>query len=128
MRTDLHERPELNKGTVDFAVPSSYHAEQPPPRITPSYYDPDPPKPSSGRTPDPMRFLFVINVSSDAIATGLVQAACMAIKSVLFGGETPDGTRLEPCFPTGCTVGIITYDSALHFYDLSVWVSEPARC
>ena len=120
MRTDHQDRPELNKGTVDFSVPSAYYAEYPPPRIAPSYYDPVPPKPSSSRLPQPMRFLFVINVSSDAILSGLVQAACVAIKGVLFGGETPDGTRMDPCFPVGCRVAFMTYDNTLHYYDLSV--------
>lgn len=120
LRADHQQRPELNKGTIDFVVPSSYYAEHPPPRIAPSYYDPIPPTPSSSRTPEPMRFLFVVNVSSDAITTGIAQAACMAIKAVLFGGETLDGARMDPCFPVGSKVAIMTYDSTLHFYDLSV--------
>lgn len=123
MRLDHLQRPELNKGTIDFAVSSSYFAPHPPPRIVPSYYTPQPqPKSSSSRTPEPMRILFAIDVSREAIQCGMVQAACQAIKGVLYGCDTDDGNRLEPCFPARCKIGIMTFDNAVHFYDLSVHI------
>ena len=76
--------------------------------------------PQAGRVPEPMRILFVIDVSREAISCGLVRAACQAIQGVLYGGELDDGTRMEPCVPVGQSIGIVTYDTSIHFYDLSV--------
>lgn len=67
-----------------------------------------------------MRILFAIDVSREAIQCGLTAAACESIVGVLYGSETSDGMRMEPCFPANCPVGIMTYDDTVHFYDLSV--------
>ena len=121
MRMDHQQRLELNKGTVDFAVGPEYFALHPPPRISPSYYSPEPPPhPSSARSPEPMRILFVIDVSREAVQIGMVRAACEAIRGTLYGGEMSNGTRMEACIPSRCTVGIVTFDTSVHFYDLSV--------
>lgn len=121
VRLDYYERPELSKGTVDFEVTSAYFAVHPPPRINPSYYIPgEPTASSSSRQPSPLRVLFVIDVSADAIQCGFTKAACTAIKGVLFGGETDDGMRMEPCFPSCCRAGILTFSNAVHYYDVSV--------
>lgn len=124
MRMDQLQRPELSKGTVDFALPSSstsYDAPHPPPRLIPSTYSPlPPPLPTSRRKPEPMHVLFVFDVSIQAQQSGLLKAACDAVRGVLYGGEVEGVGRVEPCFPASCSVGIITYDNAVHFYDLSV--------
>ncbi|KAL5508758.1 hypothetical protein ACEPAG_4737 [Sanghuangporus baumii] len=120
MRLDHLQRPELNKGTIDFAVGPEYYAPHPAPRIVPSFWSPEAPlAPDSSRTPEPMRILFAIDVSREAVQNGMVRAACQAIIGVLYGGETDDGTRLEPCFPGNCLAGVITFDTTIHFYDLS---------
>ncbi|EJC98563.1 uncharacterized protein FOMMEDRAFT_113703 [Fomitiporia mediterranea MF3/22] len=120
MRLDHLQRPELNKGTVDFVVGAEYFAAHPPPRIMPSYTTPEvPPRSDSTRIPEPMRMLFTIDVSQEAVRNGMVHAACQAIRGVLYGGEMDDGTRMEPCVPDKCLVGILTFDTSLHFYDLS---------
>jgi len=123
VRLDYYERPELSKGTVDFEVTSAYFAAHPPPRMNPSYYSPSQAAdPSSSRQPSPLQVLFVIDVSADAIQCGFTKAACTAIKGVLFGGETENGMRMEPCFPSSCRVGILTFNNAVHYYDMSVRV------
>ncbi|KAI5121951.1 hypothetical protein M0805_002022 [Coniferiporia weirii] len=120
MRLDHLQRPELVKGTVDFAVSSEYNAPHAPPRLVPSYYSPEPPPdPNTRRTPEPMRVLFAVDVSREAVQCGLVHATCQAIKGVLFGGEAGNGARMEPCFPRQCKVGIMTFDTSVHFYDIS---------
>ncbi|KAL5536166.1 SFB3 [Sanghuangporus sanghuang] len=120
MRLDHLQRPELNKGTIDFAVGPEYYAPQPTPRIVPSFWSPEAsPAPNSSRTPEPMRVLFAIDVSREAVQNGMVRAACQAIIGVLYGSETDDGTRLEPCFPAECLAGVVTFDTTVHFYDLS---------
>ncbi|KAH8116706.1 hypothetical protein DFH11DRAFT_1724673 [Phellopilus nigrolimitatus] len=120
MRLDHLQRPELNKGTVDFAVSADYFAPHAPPRIAPSYYTPEPPsKPQSTRSPEPMRILFAIDVTRESVQCGMAHAACQAIKGVLFGGEMEDGGRMEPCFPERCKVGLLTFNTSVHFYDIS---------
>lgn len=69
-----------------------------------------------------MRILFVIDVSREAVECGMVRAACQAIQGVLYGGELEDGTRMEPCVPVGQLIGIVTYDTSIHFYDISVCI------
>ena len=123
LRLDHLQRPELNKGTIDFVVSSAkeYHAPPAAPRIVPSFYTPEPPlSPSSLRPPEPMRILFAIDVSREAVQCGLTAAACEAIVGALYGAETSDGKRMDPCFPAKCKIGIITFDDTVHFYDLSV--------
>ncbi|THH09228.1 hypothetical protein EW145_g2180 [Phellinidium pouzarii] len=120
MRLDQLQRPELTKGTVDFVVSSEYFAPHAPPRLVPSYYSPEPqPEPTSRRVPEPIRIMFAIDVSREAVQCGLVRAACEAIIGVLYGREMDDGVRMEPCFPTQCKVGIMTFDTTVHFYDVS---------
>lgn len=70
-----------------------------------------------------MRVLFAIDVSANAILSGLTAAACEAITGALYGVEASDGTRMEPCFPEKCRVGFVTYDESVHYYDLSVCLS-----
>lgn len=124
MRMDQLQRPELTKGTVDFALSTSstaYDAPHPPPRLVPSTYSPlPPPLPTSRRKPEPMHVLLVFDVSIQAQQSGLLKAACDAVRGVLYGGEVVGVGRVEPSFPASCSVGIITYDTAVHFYDLSV--------
>jgi protein transport protein SEC24 len=137
LRLDSFERPELNKGTVDIVVGPDYYASHPTPRIVPSYVSPEPlssstssPLPTSTsftttqtqptRPPEPMRILFLIDVSREAVECGLVKAACQAIQGVLYGGELDDGTRMESCVSVGISIGIVTYDTTVHFYDISV--------
>ena len=123
MRLDHLQRPELNKGTVDFTVPEKYWAPHPLPRIIPSFYTPEPPPTSPSRSPRPMKFLVILDVTFDAIRLGFTKAACFALNAALYGGVTETGEALPPCFPQGSMIAIMTFDETIHFHDLSVWLS-----
>ncbi|TDL14313.1 hypothetical protein BD410DRAFT_797254 [Rickenella mellea] len=172
-------RPELTKGTCTFAVPSSYHASYPAPRILPSYVSiPSSPLPSSPlpsslskakattthnattntttsplsasfskmtfdtksshvpqstdkRPPTPMHTIFAIDVSAPSVVNGYTRAVCEAVKGVVFGssrhptdgaGGGDEGLVEEgedPCLPSVCKTAIVTFDSTVHFYNLS---------
>ncbi|KAG6377388.1 hypothetical protein JVT61DRAFT_15184 [Boletus reticuloceps] len=119
MRLDHADRPELNKGTVDFIVESDeYWAPPPLPKLAPTYFTPDPPPPTP-REPVPLHYLFALDVSMIAVESGFLQSVCSILLDVLYGGTAADGTTFEPCFPQGCRIAILTFDQALHFYNLS---------
>ncbi|KAH7279438.1 hypothetical protein KP509_37G019900 [Ceratopteris richardii] len=60
-RTDVHERPELSRGSVEFIAPAEYMV----------------------RPPMPPVYFFLIDVSFSAIKTGMLQIAVDTIKSCL---------------------------------------------
>ena len=68
-----------------------------------------------------MDFVFVIDVSAEAIRSDFARHACESISDILYGRASEDGA--ETCFPSASRVCIITYDHALHFYNLSVRTS-----
>ncbi|XP_073296685.1 protein transport protein SEC24 B-like isoform X2 [Primulina huaijiensis] len=67
------------------------------------------------RDPMPSVFFFLIDVSVNAIQTGATAAACSAITQVLI--DLPDGPRT--------LVGIATFDSTIHFYNLKRALQQP---
>ncbi|XP_073136765.1 protein transport protein SEC24 B-like isoform X2 [Henckelia pumila] len=67
------------------------------------------------RDPMPAVFFFLIDVSMNAIQTGATAAACSAINQVLI--DLPDGPRT--------LVGIATFDSTIHFYNLKHALQQP---
>ena len=124
MRLDHANRPELNKGTVDFVVESDeYWAPPPLPKLAPTYFTPEPP-PSTPREPVPLHYLFALDVSINAVESGFLRSVCTILLDALYGGTATDGSTFEPCFPQGCRVGILTFDQTLHFYNLSVRVAR----
>lgn len=124
MRLDHANRPELNKGTVDFVVESDeYWAPPPLPKLSPTYFTPEPP-PSTPRKPVSLHYLFALDVSVNAVESGFLQSVCSVLLGVLYGGTAADGSTFEPCFPQGCRIGILTFDQTLHFYNLSVRVAR----
>ncbi|KAL9131374.1 MAG: hypothetical protein Q9217_000701, partial [Psora testacea] len=104
VRVDRAQRPELITGTVEYLVPKEYWAKE----------------------PVGLRWLFVIDVSQDAVDKGFFEAFCEGVLDALYGGnadstngehtdgENPDGERR---LPAGVKVGFVTYDKAVHFYN-----------
>jgi len=94
-RADRHQRPELCKGAVEYIAPGEYMV----------------------RPPQPPVFMFVIDVSFSAVSTGLLHSVVDAVKQAIQQQLMPGGQRLQ--------VGIITYDTSLHFYNLNPNLSAP---
>ncbi|KAL2929877.1 hypothetical protein RDABS01_035287, partial [Bienertia sinuspersici] len=67
------------------------------------------------REPMPAVFFFLIDVSMNALQTGATAAACSAINQVI--ADLPDGPRTM--------VGIATFDSTIHFYNLKRASQQP---
>lgn len=67
------------------------------------------------RDPMPAVFFFLIDVSMNAIQTGATAAACSSVKQAI--ADLPEGPRTM--------VGIATYDSSIHFYNLKRVLQQP---
>ncbi|KAK1403102.1 Transport protein Sec24-like [Heracleum sosnowskyi] len=67
------------------------------------------------RDPMPAVFFFLIDVSMNALQTGATAAACSAISQVI--ADLPEGPRTM--------VGIATFDSTIHFYNLKRALQQP---
>lgn len=118
MRLDHLQRPELNKGTIDFVVSEEYWANNAPPtKITSSYVHIDPLPILTNRKPEPLHYVFAFDVSAESVETGFLKSSCDALLVVLFG-ETPEisASNLAP----ESKITILTFDQSLHFYNLSV--------
>eukprot|EP00927_Polykrikos_kofoidii_P024008 TRINITY_DN21923_c0_g1_i1.p1 TRINITY_DN21923_c0_g1~~TRINITY_DN21923_c0_g1_i1.p1 ORF type:complete len:930 (-),score=126.08 TRINITY_DN21923_c0_g1_i1:107-2785(-) len=94
-RTDRFSRPELCEGSVEYIATGEYMV----------------------RPPQPPVFMFVIDVSYVSCSTGMLDTVLSAIKDVIQGQQLPGGSRTQ--------VGIITYDTSVHFYNLSANLSQP---
>jgi len=95
-RTDRFQRPELHKGAVEYIAPGEYMV----------------------RPPQPPVFMFLIDVSYTAVVTGMLDCVVAGIKEAILSDKMPNAdSRMQ--------IGIITYDSALHFYNLSPNLSQP---
>ena len=106
VRVDRAERPELTTGTVEYTVPKEYWAKE----------------------PVGLRWLFLIDVSHDAITQGFLQAFCGGVMNALYpdeqkpeaeetNGDKSDASRT---IPLGSKVGFVTFDKAMHFYNCNV--------
>jgi protein transport protein SEC24 len=93
-RHDYVARPELSRGSVDFVATSEYMA----------------------RTPAPAAFVFVVDVSAAALASGLATYVARCIRDTL--AELPNMSDAR--------VGLITYNNHVHFYNLLASQSQPA--
>jgi len=106
VRVDRAQRPELTTGTVEYLVPKEYWAKE----------------------PVGLRWLFVIDVSQDAVEKGFLEAFCQGILQALYGedeeaveeetnGESSESKRR---IPLGSKVGFVTFDKAMQFYNCNV--------
>jgi len=94
-RLDRFQRPELCKGAVEYIAPGEYMV----------------------RPPQPPVFMFVIDVSYTAVVTGMLDCVVATIKDAIQQKRLPGGQRAQ--------MGIITFDTALHFYNLNSNLPQP---
>ena len=108
-RVDRAQRPELTTGTVEYLVPKEYWA-----------------KPPVG-----LRWLFLIDVTQDAVQKGFLTAFCEGIIAALYGEkENEEETQAEETngeasderrkIPIGSRVGFVTFDKTMHFFNCNV--------
>ncbi|KAL2077699.1 hypothetical protein ACEWY4_027203 [Coilia grayii] len=88
-----HKRPEILNSTVEFIASSDYML----------------------RPPQPAVYLFVLDVSHNAVEGGYLSVFCQALLDNL--DKLPGDTRTR--------VGFLTFDSTIHFYDLQEGLSQP---
>ncbi|KFV61260.1 Protein transport protein Sec24A, partial [Dryobates pubescens] len=88
-----HKRPEVQNATIEFMAPSEYML----------------------RPPQPPVYLFVFDVSHNAVETGYLSTACQTLLDSL--DSLPGNTRTK--------IGFITFDSTIHFYSLQEGLSQP---
>ncbi|CAM0137524.1 unnamed protein product [Umbelopsis sp. WA50703] len=95
-RTDYDYRPELRNGIVEYIVPEDYWA----------------------KTPQPVHYLFAIDVSWNSSQSGMLTTFCKTLSDILYDESSTD--RL----PTGAKIGIMTFDSTIHFYNLKAGLEQ----
>lgn len=100
VRTDRLQRPELMMGTVEYLVPKEYWNKE----------------------PVGLQWLFLIDVSSESVKRGFPRGVCKGILEALYGSddEALETTEANRKLPQGSKVGIATFDSDVHFYNLNV--------
>lgn len=102
-RVDRMQRPELMMGTVEYLVPKEYWNKE----------------------PVGLQTLFLIDVSRESVHRGFLKGVCEGIAEALYGEDgTADGTEGDEAkarkIPVGSKVGIVTFDTEVHFYNLTV--------
>ncbi|XP_038146391.1 protein transport protein Sec24A isoform X1 [Cyprinodon tularosa] len=88
-----HKRPEVQNATIEFIAPSEYML----------------------RPPQPAVYLFVLDVSHNALETGYLNVFCQSMLENI--NALPGDSRTK--------VGFITFDSTIHFYNLQEGLSQP---
>uniref|UniRef100_A0AAX7VKV5 SEC24 homolog A, COPII coat complex component n=1 Tax=Astatotilapia calliptera TaxID=8154 RepID=A0AAX7VKV5_ASTCA len=88
-----HKRPEVQNATIEFIAPSEYML----------------------RPPQPAVYLFVLDVSHNAVETGYLNVFCQSLLDNI--SSLPGDSRTK--------VGFITFDSTIHFYNLQEGLSQP---
>ncbi|XP_067085209.1 protein transport protein Sec24A [Osmerus mordax] len=88
-----HKRPEVQNATIEFIAPSEYML----------------------RPPQPAVYLFVLDVSHNAVETGYLSVVCQSLLDNI--NALPGDARTK--------IGFITFDSTIHFYNLQEGLSQP---
>lgn len=128
-RVDHYQRPELCRGVVDFLVNSDYwvQSDSSDPKLGP-------------RVPQPIKYLFAIDVSWSSIKSGLLERISQSIKSIILGarpqdldhfdddeldlGFPPQSSKIPHQLPPGARVGFMTFDRTVHFYNLKAGLEQ----
>ena len=92
-RRDKAQRPELSSGSVELVAPSEYML----------------------RPPQAPVYVFVLDVSQNAVASGMLATAAQTIKACL--DNLPGQGRTQ--------IGFVAFDSAVHFFNLKSTLSQP---
>lgn len=90
---DPQRRPEVRSATIEFIAPSEYML----------------------RPPQPAVYLYLLDVSFNAIETGYLEMFCETLSDVL--DRIPGDSRTQ--------IGFIAYDSCVHFFNLDSGLSQP---
>lgn len=99
-RVDAYDRPELSLGSYEFLATVDYC--------------------KNNKFPSPPAFIFMIDVSYNAIRTGLVRLLCEELKSLLDYLPREGGAE-----ESAIHVGFVTYNKVLHFYNVKSSLAQP---
>ncbi|XP_037591153.1 protein transport protein Sec24C isoform X4 [Cebus imitator] len=99
-RVDAYDRPELSLGSYEFLATVDYC--------------------KNNKFPSPPAFIFMIDVSYNAIRTGLVRLLCEELKSLLDFLPREGGAE-----ESAIRVGFVTYNKVLHFYNVKSSLAQP---
>ncbi|KAM7048005.1 protein transport protein Sec24C isoform 1-T2 [Acridotheres tristis] len=99
-RVDFYDRPELSLGSYEFLATVDYC--------------------KNNKFPIPPAFIFMIDVSYNAVKSGLVRLICEELKSLL--DYLPREGNMEE---SAIRVGFVTYNKVLHFYNVKNSLAQP---
>uniref|UniRef100_A0A1A8FXC8 SEC24 family, member C n=1 Tax=Nothobranchius korthausae TaxID=1143690 RepID=A0A1A8FXC8_9TELE len=99
-RVDCYDRPELSLGSYEFLATVDYC--------------------KNNKLPQPPAFIFLIDVSYNAVKSGMVSIVCHELKSLL--DHLP---RENPEVDSVVRVGFVTYNKVLHFYNVKASLAQP---
>ncbi|XP_075889634.1 protein transport protein Sec24C isoform X4 [Nelusetta ayraudi] len=99
-RVDCYDRPELSLGSYEFLATKDYC--------------------KNNKLPQPPAFIFLIDVSYNAVKSGMVSIVCQELKTLLdcLPRENPESDSLV-------RVGFVTYNKVLHFYNVKSSLAQP---
>ena len=95
VRVDINDRPELYSGSVDLIASKEY----------------------MNRPPMPPTYIFLFDVSQEAINSGYLQQATSTIKGAIDEGTLPGGERTRVCF--------LAFDKNLYYFNLRSTLKQP---
>ncbi|XP_055518262.1 LOW QUALITY PROTEIN: protein transport protein Sec24C-like [Leucoraja erinacea] len=99
-RADRLHRPELSLGSYEFVLPEQQS--------------------KSGRVPGSVGFIFMIDVSYNAVRSGLLHLVCGQLKKVVHNLPREPGVE-----ESAVRVGFLTYNNVLHFYNVKSSLVQP---
>ncbi|XP_028989747.1 protein transport protein Sec24C isoform X2 [Betta splendens] len=99
-RMDCYDRPELSLGSYEFLATVDYC--------------------KNNKLPQPPAFIFLIDVSYNAVKSGMVSIVCQELKTLL--DYLP---RENPEVDSVVRVGFVTYNKVLHFYNVKSTLAQP---
>ncbi|KAG9485207.1 hypothetical protein GDO78_008344, partial [Eleutherodactylus coqui] len=99
-RVDCYDRPELSMGSYEFTATVDYC--------------------KNNKFPNPPAFIFMIDVSYNAVKSGLVALICEELKQLI--DYLPREGNMEESV---IRVGFVTYNKVLHFYNVKSSLAQP---